>query len=88
MNRDKITLDSPIRDFWDADERTPEDGPEITRADCAYMAHEAAWLAINAHPHAEDERKWLLVARTMADMAIRKLDAEQKAKPKTAKRSK
>lgn len=77
MSRADITLDSPIRDFWDHTERCEADGPDVHHDDLSWIAFEALRLSEEAHPDRETQRKWLLVARTALDKAIGMLDAER-----------
>jgi hypothetical protein len=84
MSSPKLTLDSPIRDFWNESERSPEDGDDVTHADCAWIVSEATYASMSAHPDKDAQRRWLLVARAMADRAIAMLDAEIKAEKENA----
>ena len=82
MSSPKLNLDSPLRDFWSESERSPEDGDQLNHADLAWIAGEAFYMAMSAHPHREAQRRWLLVARAMADKAIEMLNAEIEAEKK------
>lgn len=50
----------------------------------AEMARDFGANPITAHPNKEAQRRWLLVARTMADKAIELLNAEIDAEKKGA----